>query len=263
MIPKPFIAKWKEKAPWKEFSQVEQDLIISRTLVEIFSDDFLNKHLAFRGGTALHKLYLSPAPRYSEDIDLVQINPGPIKPIMQRLEAAITFFEEKRKTQNKGHGIRAMYRFTSEYENIRMRLKLEINCREHINVLGWADYPYEVNSTWFSGKCNIRTYNINELLGTKLRALYQRSKGRDLFDLDYARRNTILNINEIVQCFQTYIELATQKKAPSPKEFLLNMEKKETDPNFAGDMEALLRPEIVYNQQKAFEWIKTTIIPIL
>jgi GTP-dependent phosphoenolpyruvate carboxykinase len=84
-----------------------------------------------------------------------------------------------------------------------------------------------------------------------------------LFDLDYARRNTILNINEIVQCFQTYIELATQKKAPSPKEFLLNMEKKETDPNFAGDMEALLRPEIVYNQQKAFEWIKTTIIPIL
>lgn len=121
MIAKPEIAKWQEHAPWKEFAQVEQDLIISRALVEIFSDEFLREHLAFRGGTALHKLYLNPAPRYSEDIDLVQIKPGPIKPIMHRIGEVITFFEEDRKTQNRGHGIKALYRFTSEYEEIRMR----------------------------------------------------------------------------------------------------------------------------------------------
>jgi predicted nucleotidyltransferase component of viral defense system len=92
MIAKPYIAKWQEHAPWKDFSQVEQDLVISRTLVEIFSDDFLREHLAFRGGTALHKLYLNPAPRYSEVIDLVQIKQGPIKPIMERLGEVITFF---------------------------------------------------------------------------------------------------------------------------------------------------------------------------
>ena len=56
-----------------------------RALVAIFSDEFLASQLAFRGGTALHKLYLSPQPRYSEDIDLVQVTPGPIKPIMYRL----------------------------------------------------------------------------------------------------------------------------------------------------------------------------------
>ncbi|WP_254712890.1 nucleotidyl transferase AbiEii/AbiGii toxin family protein [Polaribacter batillariae] len=76
MIPKSYIAKWQEKAPWKQFYQVEQDLVISRALVEIFSDDFLRENLTFRGGTALHKLYLNPATRYSEDIDLVQIKPG-------------------------------------------------------------------------------------------------------------------------------------------------------------------------------------------
>jgi len=65
MIPRPYIAKWQEHAPWREFSQVEQDLIISRALVEIFSDEFLRENLAFRGGTALHKLYLNPASRYS------------------------------------------------------------------------------------------------------------------------------------------------------------------------------------------------------
>src|SRR5690554_1252770 len=152
MIPRPFIAKWQQYAPWKEFAQVEQDLIICRTLVEIFSDDFLKENLAFRGGTALHKLYHNPAPRYSEDIDLVQINPGPIKPIMQRISEVVTFIEEKRTTQLRAHGAKALYRFTSEYDQIRMRLKLEINCKEHFNILDWVDFPFSVGSDWYSGK---------------------------------------------------------------------------------------------------------------
>ncbi|GET24548.1 nucleotidyl transferase AbiEii/AbiGii toxin family protein [Prolixibacter sp. NT017] len=260
MIPKPYIAQWQEQAPWTEFSQVEQDLIISRTLVEIFSDDFLHDNLAFRGGTALHKFYHHPAPRYSEDIDLVQIKPGPVKPIMERLNKVITFFDEPRNTQVRGHGARALYRFTSEYEEIRMRLKLEINCKEHLNILGWSDFPFEVESEWFSGKARIRTYSINELLGTKLRALYQRSKGRDLFDLDYSRRNVDLNNEEIITCFKEYTSFATGKKPPSRKEFLLNIEEKENSAVFTGDMEGLLRPGVTYNQSEAFKWLKSELI---
>jgi len=260
MIPKPYIAEWQDYAPWKQFYQVEQDLVISRTLVEIFSDEFLKENLAFRGGTALHKLYLHPASRYSEDIDLVQIKPGPIKPIMQRIDEVITFFEEPRKTQVKGHGAKALYRFTTEYEEIRLRLKLEINCKEHFNVLDWTDFPFEVESEWFSGKAEIRTYNINELLGTKLRALYQRKKGRDLFDLDYSRLNIKLDLELIIKCFRQYTEFATGKRPPGKKEFLVNIEEKERDPDFTGDMEALLRPEITYDQDAAFKWLKKELI---
>lgn len=260
MIPKPYIAKWQKQAPWKQFYQVEQDLVISRALVEIFSDDFLRENLAFRGGTALHKLYLNPAPRYSEDIDLVQIKEGPIKPIMQSLQEVITFFEEPRKTEVRGHGAKALYRFTSEYENIRLRLKLEINCKEHFNVLPWVEFPFEVESDWFTGSAKIRTYNINELLGTKLRALYQRSKGRDLFDLDYSRLHLELNVEQIIKCFKEYTTFSTGKRPPSQREFLLNIEEKEQDPNFTGDMEALLRPEIEYDQEKAFNWLKSELI---
>lgn len=260
MIPKPYIAKWQEHSPWNEFSQVEQDLVISRALVEIFSDDFLRENLAFRGGTALHKLYLNPASRYSEDIDLVQIKKGPIKPIMERLNEVITFFEEKRTTQVRGHGAKVLYRFTSEYEEIRMRLKLEINCKEHFNLLAWVDFPFEVESEWFSGKAEIRTYNINELLGTKLRALYQRSKGRDLFDIDYARRNMDLNYEQIITCFKEYTSFATGKRPPSKKEYLLNIKEKEHSAEFIGDMEALLRPEIKYNQSDAFDWLRKKLI---
>lgn len=62
MIPTANIIEWQEYAPWGSTEQVEQDLILSRILVELFSDPFLRKELAFRGGTALHKLFLkSPA----------------------------------------------------------------------------------------------------------------------------------------------------------------------------------------------------------
>lgn len=256
MIPKPYIAQWQDYAPWKQFYQVEQDLIISRALVELFSDDFLTENLAFRGGTALHKLFLNPAPRYSEDIDLVQIKPGPIKPIMERIGKVIDFFEEDRRTQNRGHGIKALYRFTSEYEGIRLRLKLEINCKEHFNILEWVEVPFEIESEWFSGRTQIRTYNINELLGTKLRALFQRSKGRDLFDLHYAKEHHELNYDEIILCFKQYTRFSTNKRPPSKKEFLINLGEKENDLNFTGDMEGLLRPGIEYDHHTAMEWLR-------
>jgi predicted nucleotidyltransferase component of viral defense system len=259
MIPKPYIAKWKDHAPWSSFEQIEQDLIISRALVEIFSDDFLNENLAFRGGTALHKLYLNPALRYSEDIDLVQIKPGPIKPIMERIGEVITFFEEPRKTQVKGHGARANYRFTSEYGGIRLRLKLEINCKEHFNVLDWVEFPFEMENEWFTGKANIRTYSVNELLGTKLRALYQRKKGRDLFDLDYSRLNMELDLNQIIECFNEYMKFSVGY-IPTRRQFELNIEEKEQDTDFLGDMEGVIRSGVEYNQQDAFRWLKEEVI---
>ncbi len=259
MIPKPYIAKWRDHAPWSSFDQVEQDLVISRVLVAIFSDEFLNKNLAFRGGTALHKLYLNPAPRYSEDIDLVQIKPGPIKPIMERINEVITFFEEPRKTDVRGHGPKIYYRFNSEYEDTRLRLKIEINGKEHFNVLDWVEFPFEVVNEWFSGKTTIKTYSINELLGTKLRAFYERKKGRDLFDLDYARINETIDLDEVIESFNEYITFSS-KKIPTRRQFELNLLDKEQDPDFTGDMEALLRPGIKYDQNAAFEWIKAEVI---
>ena len=125
--------------------------------------------------------------------------------------------------------------------------------------MDWVDFPFEVENEWFSGKAQIKTYNLNELLGTKLRALYQRSKGRDLFDLDYSRLNQNLDLDAIIECFNKYMEFSVGK-APSQKEFLLNIDEKQNDPLFTGDMEALLRPPLEYNQEAAFEWLKSEII---
>ena len=91
MIPEFAVRAWREYAPWIRMEQVEQDLLICRTLVSIFSDDYLGSHLAFRGGTAIHKLFLSPQSRYSEDIDLVQVQAEPIKETYDRLWEVLDF----------------------------------------------------------------------------------------------------------------------------------------------------------------------------
>ena len=94
MIPQQYITEWSEIAPWKANEQVEQDLIICRSLVELFSDDFIAEKLSFRGGTALHKLFLEPQPRYSEDIDLVQIFTEPFGPSIDKIRKLLSFLGE-------------------------------------------------------------------------------------------------------------------------------------------------------------------------
>lgn len=92
MIPELYIAEWRQKAPWPETLQIEQDLVISRALVEIYSHPLLAEALAFRGGTALYKLFIKSAQRYSENIDLVQTKPGSIGPIVNALRNALDFW---------------------------------------------------------------------------------------------------------------------------------------------------------------------------
>jgi predicted nucleotidyltransferase component of viral defense system len=137
-IPESAIIEWRETAPWSEDAQVEQDLIISRALTVIYQDDFLSKRLAFRGGTALHKLYLSPQARYSEDIDLVQINREPIKPTIDRLRDVLSFLGEPIIKQKRNNNTLIFRTESSTPPIFPLKLKVEINCREHFHVLDYA-----------------------------------------------------------------------------------------------------------------------------
>lgn len=139
MIPRSDITAWRGVVPWQLNEQVEQDLVLSRALIEIFSDTFLRDHLAFRGGTALHKLYLSPQARYSEDIDLVQIKSGPVGEILGAIREKLSFLGKAGSQQSRGNNT-LIFRFESEIPPVvRLRLKVEINCREHFYVLGERD----------------------------------------------------------------------------------------------------------------------------
>ncbi len=259
MINRAAIIQWRTHVPWNTNEQVEQDLIISRALVAIFSDDFLASKLAFRGGTALHKLYLSPQPRYSEDIDLVQINPEPIKPVMYRLGEILNFLPD-RVTKQKKYNNTMLFRMESEIPPIvPIRLKVEINCFEHFNELGLVKVPFRVENSWFTGECELTTYHLNELLGTKLRALYQRKKGRDLFDLYKALTIQDVDADEIIQCYKRYMDFVAGQ-SPTYKQFILNLEEKMNDADFLGDIQGLIRPGEIFNAPEGYALIKEVLI---
>ena len=91
MIPTSYIQEWTAVTPWPDSRQVEQDLIISRALCDIFNEPLLADRLAFRGGTAINKLLFRQPLRYSEDIDLVQVRPEPIGPTVDAVRRALSW----------------------------------------------------------------------------------------------------------------------------------------------------------------------------
>ena len=260
MIPQRYILEWKSVAPWTNEAQVEQDLVISRALVEMFSSPLIRETLAFRGGTALHKLYIQPQVRYSEDIDLVQIKPAPINPILKEIRERLVFLGTKRTVKQHIHNNTVIYRFESEFPPvIDLRLKIEINTREHFSVLGLKQIPFQITNSWFTGKCDLTCYELEELLGTKLRALYQRRKGHDLFDLYWAMKNNDTNATKILECYRQYMAFVVEQP-PTRKQVLANMETKLKDNEFITDMYAIIRPGISYRIEEAWEFVREMLV---
>lgn len=256
MIPRADIIEWRSRGhKWKTDAMVEQDLLISRMMVELFSDPVVRKSVVFRGGTALHKLFLEEPLRYSEDIDLVQREAGPIGPLFDSLR---TLFEgwlgdQPRRTQGPGV-VNLIYRMDSEDSPpTPLRIKIEINSREHFNVLPLETRSYSVQSRWFTNSANISVYAIEELMATKLRALYQRRKGRDLFDLWLALQLESFDAAETVRLFHHYMDF--EDRSVSQADYRQNLENKMKHPGFLGDIGPLIAGGVDFDHATAFDQV--------
>ena len=253
---------WRSVAPWLADSQVEQDLVLSRVLVEVFSNPQLKENLAFRGGTALCKLHFPLAWRYSEDIDFVQIQSGAIGVILSEIRGLADPLLGNPTRDLREGSVVLNYRFSSEIPPVvRLRLKIEINTREHFSIMGIEKRPYSVRSDWFSGVCELNTYSLEELLATKLRALYQRRKGRDLFDLWIGLTEGHASNEAIVRVFQRYME--AEGHHVTQEEFRKNLQDKMKNRNFLHDTEGLLRSGISYDPQEAFGLVENRLINLI
>ena len=262
MIPKAAITAWRKTAPWGEDWQVEQDLILSRVLVDMFSRPMVAEQAAFRGGTALHKLFFNPPGRYSEDIDLVQRDAGPIGPLIDEIRDALDpWFGQPKWKAGKGR-FTLYYRFeTTMAPVVQARVKLEINTREHFAVHGFATRRFEVENRWFSGSAEIATYTMPELLGTKLRALYQRKKGRDLFDLDLALDHAEFDADLLLEAFDEYMLFGGRPVTRA--QFEANMATKITDAPFVTDVPPLLRTGIDHEPAEAWSRVHAALVSCL
>lgn len=242
MIPRQNIIAWSRQAPWAEQRQIEQDLIISRALVELFSDDFLKKELRFRGGTALNKLHFPKPLRYSEDIDLVRTTEGPIGPILDRTREILEPWLGKASFKQSKVAPKLYFSAEPEDKSAPIRLKLEINTWEREAFGGASAIPFSVENPWFSGHADIQTFTNEEVLATKIRALLQRDKGRDLIDLSHALQVfDKLDIKKTVEFTRRYLELGETPISRAQAEE--RMFAKLGNRNFLADVRPLLTAE--------------------
>ncbi len=184
MIPQAYLNEWISRAPWPAPLQIEQDLLLSRLIVEIANHELLGTEFAFRGGTCLHKLHLSRPQRYSEDLDYVRSTHSGIKPYLTALrEVALGIGLAEHGTSRSGKMVHIVFDAQPTGAAGRIRIKIETNIAETQSFMPRITLPYAVDSRWWSGRADVSTFQIEEMMATKLRALYQRRKGRDLFDL--------------------------------------------------------------------------------
>lgn len=249
MIPSNDIARWAINHQWPTRDQVEQDFLLSQAMCEISNDELLGEELTLRGGTAFHKLYLPKPLRYSEDLDYVRISSGGIGDIMKRLTS---LGRELGYQVNTKMGLfpKVLWKTTSE-SGLLLKIKIEINTFERSPSLPLVTKHHSVDATWYSSSANIKVFQVEELVATKIRALYQRSKGRDLFDLWLALDLLKLNPNRITAAFDPY-----RPENTSSIQMINNLEAKLSDRAFLEDISSLIvRNDLEYDPKAAGELV--------
>lgn len=256
MIAQAYLTEWGIGAPWPTPTQIEQDLILSRMIVEIANHPLLGHELAFRGGTCLHKLHLATAYRYSEDLDYVRTNGEPrlgdIFNALREIAAAIGLREHRRRFPGEDTDMGNIWFDAEPTGGGRIRIKVETNIAETEPFRPRITLPYHVQSRWWSGTADVPSFCLEELLATKLRALYQRRKGRDLFDLWIAL--TTLNVDDhmIIDGLAHYMG----EEIYSYPQLARNLNNKLTDRTFLDDLAQLLSaPPAEYDPRHATELV--------
>ncbi|MCL2784711.1 MAG: nucleotidyl transferase AbiEii/AbiGii toxin family protein [Propionibacteriaceae bacterium] len=226
------IAVWGITHPWANADQVEQDLLLSRSMCAIAEHPYLGSELLFRGGTALHKLHLPQSLRYSEDLDYVRTTMGGIAPLTGALLdlGQDLGFQVKSKISEYP---KVFWRTTSQAGN-PLRLKIEVNTYERSPAMPAIHIPFNVNSPWWTGGAEIGTFQLPELIATKLRALYQGSKGRDLFDIWLALTMTALDPTQVLTAFPLY-----RPTGNTSDRAITNLQAKLATPDFRYDLDQL------------------------
>lgn len=283
MISQQDLIPWRTVAPWSTDLMVEQDYLLCQAVELIFKNPKLSSQLAMRGGTVLHKGHLAPASRYSEDIDLVlradRSHAGiqddiavVIAPLLgEPSESVITNVRLTIRNllfKSKIARLTYVYDPTSQQEEALPTLKIEVNLNEKGTCYPLTSVDIEVPSPSGPVKVPVVSYDLDEMLGTKLRALVQRDKGRDLFDLWYAwtcsqRPGASAKVDpaRVAHAFRFYLQ---QESSPFKKAHLeVELARRMKSRKFLRDMDGYLPVGIEYDPKKAYDEFHAVFMPHL
>jgi len=116
-----------------------------------------------------------------------------------------------------------------------LKIKVEINTHETSPVLPPVQLPFAVETEWFTGRAEVKTFVPEELIATKIRGPYQRKKGRDPFDLWLALTEPGLAGDGIAAAFPPYRPAGITEELSGA-----NLREKLNDNAFRNDLNALV-----------------------
>ncbi len=263
--------------PWQRQRQVEQDLLLCRAMAALFNDRFLRGQIAMRGGTLLHKAHLAPAARYSEDIDLVACgnrSEGHIAKAIRRVlkpelgDPGDTLWDTirlaVRNTVKPSRVLRLTYSVPSVSEpGANLDIVVEANVTERAPHRKIVQIPFSFAFREATVSVPLNGYDLHEMLGTKMRALFQRKRGRDLFDLYWAltRAQPAVDPLAVIDSFLHY--LRQEGASAGRAEFLAILDGHLADRGFCSDMHALLRSGLSYDPREGGEVVKEKLLRLL
>ena len=217
--------------PWSAPYQVEQDLLLCLAMRAIFEDRFLSSQVAMRGGTVLHKVHLAA-----------------------------------RNAAKPSRILRCIYKLPSVAEPGReLTIEVEANVTERIPHFPMQRLPFAVEFRGAKLGTELVSYNINEMLATKMRALFQRRKGRGLFDLYWAlsaQSALPVSIAEILHAFDHYMQAEGEPVAR--EKFIAHLRECLADrAGFCTDLVSVLRRDLTYDPDVAGAFIERGLLELL
>ena len=237
---------WADEQELSDLLFAESDYRLVTILEAIYRDNFLAERLLMKGGTAINKLYLGETSRLSVDLDFNYI--GPKEQVLKERktirEGLRTLLEEQDKSYathwQPAYGQTTIKARFKPLAGQTQSLKIEISHIERFPILPSVQKQVKTPN----GLANAVTYTLEELTSTKLRALMERFKGRDIYDLYYI---SPLKPNPTItrKMFLSYFYKS--RKIYNPNIHYQGLAKRYENKSYVDDVSTFIKPTVKFN----------------
>ncbi len=241
---------WADEQGLPDLLFAELDYRLVKTLEALYSNDFLSERLCMKGGTAINKLYLGETSRLSVDLDFNHL--GSKEEVLKEKRAVRELIVEVLKKQDNSYDVHyerpyGLTRIKVRYKTVGgpiQNFKIEISHVERFPILP----PLKKEIKTPDGLANVLTYTLEELTSTKLRALLERFKGRDIYDL-YFISQLKPDTTVVRKMFLYYFYRS--RKVFNPKVHYKAIIKRYESGNYVDDVTDFVKPTVTFNLREA------------
>lgn len=244
------VRRWADEQGFADLLLAELDYRLVQFLKALYADSFLAERLYIKGGTAINRLYLEDSSRLSVDLDFNHI--GPKKQVLKERKKVRERIRELLKKQDDSYDISWKHRYEltrlkSKYKTVvgtPQRFKIEISHIERFPILE----PVEKQLETSEGQFKIATYRLEELTATKIRALFERLKGRDIYDLFFISK---LKPDPVVTRKMFIYYFYRSRKVFNPKVHYKNLTQRYSLGSYVDDVSGFVKPTIEFSLKDA------------